>query len=363
MEIAKNITSSLVEMSIICFLLELYYSKLSEKGLAEESEIILPKLENTKPGRISFASLIKICILVYALALAVFYTGVVAFAQNNNDFILEIFGKTDIIAHKGYSSKAPENTMPAFELADKCKQVDYIELDVWSTKDGIPVVIHNSSIHDATGIDKYVYECTYEELQKSPAPYSMSAEEFKDARIPGLEEVIKKYAGSTPLLIEIKGYEQDPQLPAKIVSLMKKYNCEYTSMIHSGSYKALEAVKKIDSNIYCGLILAVVTGNFYDLPYADFFSIEHTFVNRSIAANLSKRGKEIYAWTVNYSESADALKFSGVNGLITDYPENISHYYTDKNNLISNVIENKLDKFFNEDRAKTAESNYDSGQY
>ncbi len=361
LEMVKNVTGSLVGISIICFIVELYFSGLAKHGI--DTGIILPKPADAKPGRISFYTLCKICIGVFAIALAVFYISTVSLAQTNSSFILEIFGKTDIIAHKGYSSKAPENTMPAFELADKCKQADYIELDVWSTKDGIPVVIHNSTIMDATGVDEYVYNCTYAELRKLPAPYNMSAKKFRNARIPSLEDVIKKYAHSTPLLIEIKGFEQDPQLPAKIVNLMKKYKCEDTSMIHSGNYKALEAVKMIDPDIQCGLILAVVTGSFYDLPYADFFSIEHTFVNRSTVSNLHKRDKKLYAWTVNYSESADALKFTGVDGLITDYPEDIIDYYTDTNDLVNNVIHNKVVKILDDSRAKTAEENYSKGNY
>jgi len=244
-----------------------------------------------------------------------------------------------IVAHKGYSSKAPENTMDAFELADQTENANLIELDVWSTKDGIPVVVHNESIKAATGVDAFVYDYTYEELRQMPAPYSMSAEDFPDARIPSLEDVIATYADTTPLLIEIKGYKKDEELPAKIVALMEKYNCIDRSMIHSGDYAALRAVKLCNPNIKCGLIQAIVTGDCYDLPYVDFLSVEHSFVTTQMVNQLHNRGKKIYVWTVNRNDYISKLKALNVDGYITDYPDaiadclRISHY----------PLENRLD--------------------
>ena len=82
-----------------------------------------------------------------------------------------------------------------------------------------------------------------------------------------------------------------------IVALMEKYNCTETSMIHSGDYVALKAVKLCNPDIECGLIQAIVTGNCYDLPYADFLSVEHSFVTEKMIDQLHFRGKKIYVWT------------------------------------------------------------------
>jgi len=358
LEIAQNITGTLVQISTMCFLVELYFNKLAEHGM--EETINLPVVENRQKKQISIVKLQAIASLVFSVIIAACYLITVNMAQKDRNIILDIFGRTEVVAHKGYSSKAPENTMPAFDLAYDCDSVTAIELDVWSSKDGIPVVIHNENIKEATGIDKAIYECTYEELQKIPAPYHMEEKEFPTARIPSLEEVIAKYAATKPLLIEIKGFKQDPTLPAKIVDLMKKYGCEYTSEIHSGDYRALEAVKKIDPDICCGLILALVTGNYYDLPYADFFSIEHTFISQNTVSLLHRRGKRIYAWTVNYPESADNLRFSGVDGLITDVPEEINAYVSDTNDLIEDVI---VKNILGVDDYDKAIQNFESGDY
>ncbi len=340
LETARSITASLVQISTLTFITELYFLKLRQRG--EEQEIVLPEAECAERSALTINKIQTLFCGVFALIVAGGYLAAVSLAQTDSDFILSVVGKTEIIAHKGYSSKAPENTMPAFELADKCGQVTYIELDVWSSKDGVPVVLHNETIEDATGIDRPIYDCTYAELKEIPAPYGMKASDFPDARIPGLEEVIQKYAASTPLLIEIKGFRQDPELPAKIVSLMKKYSCEDRSMVQSGDPGALVAVKKADPSIKCGLIMAIVTGDYYDLPYVDFFSIEHTFVDEDTVAHIHRHGKGVFAWTVNYPESANALMFSGVDGLITDEPEEMNKYTEDINGLVEEATLNSL---------------------
>ena len=229
-----------------------------------------------------------------------------------------------IVAHKGYSSQAPENTMDAFSLADRSENVNYIELDVWTSKDGIPVVIHNESIKAATGIEGNIFDFTYEELQEFPAVYLMTKEKFPDARIPSLEEVIAAYAATTPLLIEIKGYPKDPELPAKVVALMEQYQCTDTSMVQSGDYAVLRAVKLCNPTIRCGLIQAIVTGDCYDLPYVDFLSVEHSFVTSQMIDQLHRRGKQLFVWTVNYEESVSKLLTLGIDGVITDYPDKIA---------------------------------------
>jgi len=361
LEIVKCITGTLVQISSICFMVELYFNKLKEKEM--DDSLNLPLLKEERKDKISITKLQIICCCFYSFIIAVAYLSTVLLAQKNNEIIFDLFGRTEIIAHKGYCSKAPENTLPAFDLADECEAVSYIELDVWTSKDGVPVVIHNANILDATGVDKQIWDCTVDELRSLSAPYSKDKSEFAAAYIPTLEEVMQKYAASTPLLIEIKGFKQDPELSAKIVALMKKYGCEYTSLVHSGDYKAIEAVKKIDSDISCGLILAMVTGNYYDLPYADFFSIEHTFVSQNAISVLHRRGKNVFAWTVNYPESADALKFSGVDAIITDVPEEINEYVATSNDLVKEVVIKKLTAWFNENVSSLALEDFENGNY
>jgi len=357
----KSVTGTLAQISVLYFLVELYFTRLREQNL--DTTVALPELRETERIQLNVRRLLLICSGIFAVLPVALYLGALKLSETDSKAILELVSTTDIIAHKGYSSKAPENTMPAFELAAKCDKVDSIELDVWSTKDGIPVVLHNASIKDATGVDKLVYECTYDELKDLPAPYNMSVEEFPTARIPTLEEVIQKYAENVPLLIEIKGFNQDPELSAKIVRLLQKYGVEHSSKVQSPNYKAITAVKVVDPSIECGLIIAMVTGNYYDLPNADFFSVEESFIDLDTVLLLHRRGKDIYAWTVNDYESAHELKLSGVNGLITDYPEEIEQMVEDTNGLVNGLVQRTIVDTFDSSQEVHGFMNYAGGKY
>lgn len=339
-----------VYLSTMCFLFVMYIRRLKEEG--KDSDIVLPEIQKQGKAHESIFGIELIFTGLIILLVVIQCLGSIYVAQKKDEFIFTVFGRTDIVAHKGYSSRAPENTMMAFDLAHKSDHVDYIELDVWNSKDGIPVVIHNESIYDATGINGNIYDYAYEELCNISAPYSWDKEKFKNARIPSLEEVLESYSSTTPFLIEIKGYQQDETLVKKIVDLMEKYGCLESSMIHSGDYSALKAVKEINPDIRCGLIQAIVTGDCYDLPYVDFMSVEHTFVNNEMVRQLHLRGKKIYVWTVNYESSAQALKFMGVDGIITDMPDEISEYVAARNNLFETAIKRVAERNFNSDFAQ-----------
>ena len=315
----QKVINTLAYISLMCYISISYVRK--KEGMDPSFE--WNSFEDGKKHGIFLIRLqLKWAFTAFLICAAFYGIGLLA-AHLNLEALERIYTPTEIIAHKGYSSEAPENTMPAFELAAESENVDFIELDVWNTADGIPVVVHNASIKAATGVDKYVYECTYEEIKNLEASYDMDPEEFPDARIPTLEEVLAAYADKTPLLIEIKGYKQDQDLPGDIVALMEKYNCTKTSRIHSGNYAALKAVKEINPEIKCGLIQAIVTGKSYNLPYADFFSVERTFVNSTMITAIHQSGKEIFVWTVNSHNTAEGLMGLNIDGVITDYPDDI----------------------------------------
>lgn len=348
----------MVYLSGMCFVVNEYYSQI--KHFNCENDIHLPELTVEIEKRTSGRKILIISSLIGSLIIAGSYLILVFGAQFDSSLLLNLMPNPEVIAHKGYSSMAPENTMDAFELADKTKNADLIELDVWSSKDGIPVVIHNETIKAATGLEGKIYDYTYEELQQIPAPYTYGVDSFPDARIPSLEEVLSNYSTSTPILIEIKGYKQDRELPAKIVALMEKYHCTESSKIHSGDYGALKAVKECNSQIECGLIQAIVTGNCYDLPYADFLSVEHSFVTNNMLNQLHKRGKKLYVWTVNYESSVNPLVSMDVDGIITDYPDDIAVAVKSEISLFDSLTNSVLE---DEKDPERAIEEFEAGNY
>lgn len=324
----------------------LTFHSVSEKNNTELN-IDLPNSSIKTKGKIyNFRKGVKIVFIFIILLQVLIVFICVKSLKYNPSGINVFFNKKKIAAHKGYSSKAPENTMDAFELAANSKYVDYIELDIRSTKDNIPVVIHNESIKEATGEDISVYDLTLEELQKYKAPYKF-AKEYPNAYIPTLEEVLQKYANKKDFILEIKRSNRAPDLPSQVVSLMEKYNITNTSCIHSGSYEDLVEVKKINPKIKCGYIVAISLGGYYYLEDADFFSVEHTFVQTDETNIIHSLNKKIFVWTVNETKSINSLKITDVDVLITDYPEKCAKAFSngDNEHAFEILLDRTLEKF------------------
>lgn len=89
----------------------------------------------------------------------------------------------------------PENSMPAFERAVAAGYG--IELDTQTTKDGRLVVFHDETLYRMCGVDKKLYECTYEELME----YGLAGTDY---RIPLFSDVLKAVGGRVPLIVEVK---------------------------------------------------------------------------------------------------------------------------------------------------------------
>ena len=102
--------------------------------------------------------------------------------------------KVDVIAHRGASGYAPENTVAAFDKARKMK-ADYIELDVQMSRDGKLVVIHDTTVNRTTDIDSKapvkVKDLTLKELRKLDAG-SYFGPQFTGERIPTFEKVLDR---------------------------------------------------------------------------------------------------------------------------------------------------------------------------
>jgi glycerophosphoryl diester phosphodiesterase len=110
-----------------------------------------------------------------------------------------------IIAHRGASSRAPENTLPAFEQAIQAG-TDWIELDVHLTKDDQIIVIHDETVDRTTNGHGRVADQTLEQLQALDAG-SWFGSAFAHARLPTLDQVLSLAKGRVRVLIELKHVE------------------------------------------------------------------------------------------------------------------------------------------------------------
>lgn len=226
--------------------------------------------------------------------------------------------QTKVTSHRGSSVSAPENSLSSIHAAVE-DMADYAEIDVQETKDGIIVLFHDSNTKRITGKKWKIYKKNYEDLLTLDIGKWFS-EEFEGERIPTLDEVMKVAKGKIKLNIELKPSGTQKDFEKKVVEVIEENGFEDDCIISSFSYSSLTKIKKMNHNIKTGYILSAVYGNYYDLEYADFFSLEQSFVNEKVVVEIHKRGKEVHVWTVNDKKRMEELAQIGVDSIITDDP-------------------------------------------
>lgn len=158
-----------------------------------------------------------------------------------------------ICAHRGFSTVSPENSMPAFGAAI-AMGAEEIEFDLWWTKDGEIVSIHDDYLDRVSNGTGLVYEHTLEELLKFDFGVKFS-EKFAGMRILTFEEILKKFACHAIMNIHIKTRsnfeEYDEALMKKIIALIDKYDCRKWVYFTSGNDNVLRLIRRIAPDMEC----------------------------------------------------------------------------------------------------------------
>lgn len=245
--------------------------------------------------------------------------------------------KIEVIAHRGYSFKAPENSVSSVKYAIDAG-VDIVEIDVQETKDGEIVLMHDKTLKRLTGINKSLNELTYKELIALDIGSSFS-KDFSGEKIPKLEEIINISKGKVKLLIELKPYNNNwDSLSEKVVKLMEKYNLEDSCLIHSLNYDSIKKVKSLNPNIKVGYIVYAALGDLNSMDNVDFYSLEQSIITDKIVRNLHLKNKKVYVWTLNEEEDIYNIMNYNIDGLITDDPTLVKGLYTDSFNYVDNLL-------------------------
>ena len=189
-------------------------------------------------------------------------------------------GATLITAHRGSSSEAPENTIPAFEKAIE-EGADYVEMDVRLTSDGELVLMHDPSTERTTGVDKLVCDSTYEELQQLDAGAEYP-EEYAGTKIPTLKDAIDTCKGKVMMNIELKTVRNDGELEKKVAELLRENHMEEQCIVTSFKQRSLVRIKKDDPDIVTGYIYSFGYSNRTNYEAMDVLSIDARYLTRQV---------------------------------------------------------------------------------
>ncbi len=236
-----------------------------------------------------------------------------------------------LIAHRGASAYAPENTLAAFDLALRMG-VRHIELDVHLSADGHVVVIHDDTVDRTTAGRGPVAGHTLAALRALDAG-SWFAPRFAGQRIPTLEEVLERYrkesrntqtqTGQEPvrLHIEIKGYS--PLLAQRTVELVRRYGMGERVTITSFRIERLAEVRAGAPELRTGWLVqevdeAIITqaravALTQVCPRADTVTAE-------LVRRLHARGFVVRAWGVRTEELARQVVAAGADGMTVNWP-------------------------------------------
>lgn len=223
-----------------------------------------------------------------------------------------------IIAHRGASSIAPENTMAAFNKAIGIG-CDCIEMDIRISNDDSVMVIHDETLDRTTNGTGKVNQLSYNQLKKLSAGYAEKFDsDYYYEKIPSLFEVLLLAKGKVNVCIDIKN---SPVIP--VIDLVLKMNMRSQVYLMSYNVEKLLRIKTINPKMQTILLKNTLTG--VDLTNAQdvgVIGVSTSFFSTSLLVNKAhEMGLQYWSGIVNDPAKAENLLKYNVDAIITDYPQ------------------------------------------
>ncbi|MBO6794189.1 MAG: hypothetical protein JJ895_09770 [Balneolaceae bacterium] len=249
--------------------------------------------------------------------------------SNNDNFV--------VIAHRGASAYAPENTHSAFKMAIDMK-AEMIELDLLLSKDGVPVVIHDEDLKRTTGKNGLVSDYTLAELKKLETG-AWFDEKYTGEPFPTLEEVLAYTKGKIAVNIEIKHEAvtdiTEGGIVDKALKLVYQAGVEDQVIFSSFDYRVMEHLNKLDPDMPKALLYEkrqsgeLTPKQLVEKYSVDAFNCSHKVLSDEWIEELNANNIPFFIYTVNDKALMERITKAGARGIFSDYPD-----------VLSNVVEN-----------------------
>ncbi|PAV29566.1 glycerophosphodiester phosphodiesterase [Virgibacillus profundi] len=237
--------------------------------------------------------------------------------------------KTKIIAHRGASKQAPENTMPAFELAYHQK-ADGIETDVQLTKDNIPVLIHDEHLKRTTNGTGYIKDYTFEQLNNFDAG-SWFTDKFASTKIISLEEfLIWAKDKALYLNIELKNNKIDyKNLESIVYELIEHYQLLNRTTLSTFNPSSVKRLKSFNKEIEVAFLTSKRNKNLVRYAQelgANALHIKYRLFTPLLVNQCHQAEMAIRVYTVNRLANMKKCFNFDCDGIFTDVPEKALQY-------------------------------------
>ncbi|RLE93890.1 MAG: hypothetical protein DRN04_05350 [Thermoprotei archaeon] len=214
----------------------------------------------------------------------------------------------EIVGHRGAAGYEPENTLKAIRKGIECR-VDWIEIDVRATKDGVLVLMHDDTVDRTTNGKGLLREMLFSEVRKLDAG--------KGEKVPTLKEALELCENKVGVLVEVK----EPDITEKVIGEVESFKGPKI-MIISFYPEVVKKVKEL-SSIKAGLIYAknpIENLNRAVSLRADAVHVHYSLVDRDYVKLVREKKLTLCAWTVNTEREAIRLINLDVDMITTDYP-------------------------------------------
>ena len=241
-----------------------------------------------------------------------------------------------IIAHRGASGLAPENTLIAFEKAIEIG-VDRIEMDLRQTIDGEVIVLHDKTLKRTTNGWGSVRKLSLSKVKRYSAG-SWFHYDYSSEKVPTFKEVLELVNGRTTLLLEIKdGSPYHHGIEKHVIDLINKYNAHEWCIVQSFNDRVLKNFRSLpglNSSVQKLFEIVIPVAPFYggskftyksvqSYDFAQEVNVNFKNVTPLVVRKIHKMGKKINVWTVNDEYDLKLFVDWGVDGIITDYPDRL----------------------------------------
>lgn len=231
---------------------------------------------------------------------------------------------TQIIAHRGASNLAPENTMPAFQLAYK-HGAEGIETDVHLTKDNVPVLIHDERVKRTTNGTGFIKDYTFEQIKQFDAG-SWFSTAFAGSAILSLEEFLKWILYKPlHLNIELKNNKIEyNNLENVVYEMVSHYQLLNRTTLSTFNPNSIKRLKRYNADVGVALLTSKRNKNLVpctkDLG-ANAIHIKYRLLNQTLVNQCNQEKMAIRVYTINKISHMLRCFKHGCDGIFTNVPQ------------------------------------------
>lgn len=261
-------------------------------------------------------------------------------APQTVDQFLKSDGEVRVIAHRGFSGRAPENTLASIRKAIEI-EADMAEIDVTLTADGAVVCLHDEKIGRTTNGRGRISDLTLVEARRFDAG-SWFSPAFVGERIPTLDSVFEIAKGHILINIEIKPETVERGISAKIVEAVTAHGMKDHVLISSFSPEALAQIHELEPAIQTASLFnrkihrrvdpEIIVGK----VGSSMLNINRHYLSRQIRDRCARLEIPIGAYTANKRRTMEKLLDKGVHAIFTDHPDLLLEVLAERRSAVRN---------------------------